>query len=84
MHVCTVGDRCLIGMAATGMDGGVLEPGVILAAGSLVPTGKTLEGGHLWVGSPAKRKRPLTENELAFLDYSAEHYARLKERQKGG
>ena len=84
LHACTVGDRCLIGMAATVMDGAVLEAGVILAAGSLVPTGKNLDGGYLWVGSPAKRKRPLTENEQAFLDYSAEHYARLKDRHKGG
>lgn len=79
LHACRVGDYCLIGMAATVMDGAVLEPKVILAAGSLVPGGKTLEGGYLWVGSPAKKSRPLTEKELAYLEYSAKHYARLKD-----
>ncbi len=82
VHACTVGDYCLIGMGSTIMDGAVLEPKVMLAAGSLVPGGKTLEGGYLWVGSPAKKQRPLTERELRFLEYSANHYAKLKDRYK--
>lgn len=82
LHACTVGDYCLVGMAATVMDGAVLEPRVMLGAGSLVPPGKRLEGGHLWVGSPAKRARPLTERELDYLEYSAEHYVRLMRRHR--
>ncbi len=77
LHACRIGDYCLIGMAATVMDGAVLEPRTILGAGSLVPGGKTLEGGYLWMGSPARRMRPLNERELAQLEYSALHYARL-------
>ena len=80
LHGCEVRDYCLIGMASTVMDGAILETRVILGAGSLVPSGKVLEGGHLWVGSPAKKVRPLTERELASLDYSAKHYARLKDK----
>ncbi|MGQ0656936.1 MAG: gamma carbonic anhydrase family protein [Chromatiales bacterium] len=80
LHACTIGDLCLIGMAATVMDGAVLHPSVMLGAGSLVPPGKELESGYLWVGMPAKRVRPLTELELEMLDYSAAHYARLKDR----
>lgn len=37
LHGCEVGDQCLIGMCAVVMDGAVVEPQVILAAGSLVP-----------------------------------------------
>ncbi len=84
LHACRVEDYCLIGMAATVMDGAVLEPRLILAAGSLVPGEKTLEGGYLWVGSPARKSRPLTEGELAYLEYSARHYAQLKDRYKVG
>ncbi|MCP3663484.1 MAG: gamma carbonic anhydrase family protein [Gammaproteobacteria bacterium] len=77
LHGCEIGDNCLIGMGAVVMDGTVLEPRVMLAAGSLVPGGKRLEGGYLWRGSPARKVRPLTEQEQAFLDYSEENYVRL-------
>lgn len=82
LHACTVGDYCLIGMAATVMDGAVLQPKVMLGAGSLVAPGKELEGGYLWVGVPAKKVRPLTAREFEMLEYSAAHYARLKDRHR--
>jgi carbonic anhydrase/acetyltransferase-like protein (isoleucine patch superfamily) len=78
LHACTIGDLCLIGMASTIMDGAVLEPKVMLGAGSLVPGGKQLEGGYLYVGTPAKQVRPLTEEELESLAYSADHYVQVK------
>lgn len=80
LHGCTVEDGCLVGMAATIMDHAVLRSGVLLAAGSLVTPGQELEGGYLWVGSPAKRARPLKDSELAFLTYSPAHYVELKNR----
>lgn len=82
LHGCTIGNRCLVGMASTVLDGAVLEEGVFLGAGSLVPPGKTLEGGFLWVGSPVKKARPLSEAEQAWLDYSAQHYVRLKDKYR--
>lgn len=78
LHACTVGDLCLIGMASTIMDGAVLEPKVMLGAGSLVPGGKRLESGYLYMGTPAKRVRALTDDELESLAYSADHYVQLK------
>jgi carbonic anhydrase/acetyltransferase-like protein (isoleucine patch superfamily) len=83
LHGCRVGDYCLIGMAATVMDGAVLEDRVMLAAGSLVPSGKVLEGGFLWMGSPARKGRPLRERELANLEYSAAHYMKLANKHRG-
>ena len=80
LHGCTVEDRCLIGMAATVMDGAVVRSGAIVGAGSLVPPGRELDGGYLWVGSPARKVRPLREQESAFLEYSAAHYTELKNR----
>ncbi len=79
LHACTVGNQCLIGMSATVMDGAVLGDNVIIGAGSLVPPGKQLESGYLYVGSPVKRVRELNEKELAFLKYSANHYSVLKD-----
>ena len=80
LHGCTVEDRCLIGMAATVMDGAVLRSGVLLGAGSLVTPGQELEGGFVWMGSPARRMRPLRDTEQAFLEYSASHYVEVKNR----
>lgn len=80
LHGCTVGDYCLIGMGATVMDGAVLEPKVLLGAGSLVPPGKTLTAGHLWLGTPARKVRALTQKELDWLTYSAKHYIELKNK----
>jgi len=83
LHACTVGNACLVGMGSTVLDGAVLQERVVLGAGSLVSPGKVLDGGYLWLGSPARRIRELTENELAFLDYSAKHYVELKNRHMG-
>jgi len=84
LHGCTIEDGCLIGMAATVMDGAIVRSGAIVGAGSLVPPGRDLEGGHLWVGSPARKVRPLREQEKAFITYSAAHYVELKNRHLAG
>lgn len=78
VHACTVGDYCLIGMGAIILDGAVIEDYVILGAGSLVPSGKKLESGYLYVGSPARQIRPLKDSEREFLQYSYQHYIELK------
>jgi carbonic anhydrase/acetyltransferase-like protein (isoleucine patch superfamily) len=82
LHGCRIGDGCLIGMTATVMDGAVVGPRSIVGAGCLVPGGKVLEGGFLYVGSPARQARALTESELESLKYAAQHYARLKEQHR--
>ena len=78
LHGCTIGNECLVGMGSIVMDDAVLEERVMLGAGSLVPPGKRLESGWLYVGRPVAALRRLSEAEMAFLRYSAEHYVRLK------
>ncbi|MDD5461423.1 MAG: gamma carbonic anhydrase family protein [Methylococcales bacterium] len=80
VHACTVGDYCLIGIGAIIMDDAVLEDYVMLGAGALVTPGKKLESGYLYMGSPAKQARPLTETEKEFLEYSAQQYIQLKNK----
>lgn len=80
LHGCRIGNECLIGMGSVVMDGAVVEDRVVLGAGSIVPPGRTLTSGHLWVGSPARKIRPLTQEELAFFKYSAQNYVELKNR----
>jgi carbonic anhydrase/acetyltransferase-like protein (isoleucine patch superfamily) len=79
LHGCVLGNRILVGMGAIVMDNAVVEDDVIIGGGSLVPPNKRLESGYLYVGSPAKQARPLTEQELAFLKISADNYVQLKD-----
>ena len=82
LHGCTIGNRVLVGMGAILLDGVIVEDDVMIGAGSLVPPGKRLESGWLYVGSPVKPVRRLTEEELAYFRYSAEHYMRLSARHQ--
>ncbi|MFO7530708.1 MAG: gamma carbonic anhydrase family protein [Marinobacter sp.] len=79
LHGCTIGSRVLVGMGCIIMDGAVVENEVIVAAGCLVPPGKTLASGYLYVGSPAKQARPLTDKEKTFFKYTAANYVKLKD-----
>lgn len=78
LHGCTIGSRVLIGMQAMVMDGAIIEDDVVLGAGSLVPPGKTLKSGYLYVGRPAKAARELTEKEMSYFSYTAGNYVKLK------
>jgi carbonic anhydrase/acetyltransferase-like protein (isoleucine patch superfamily) len=80
LHGCRIGDRVLVGMGAIVLDGAVVEDEVIIGAGSLVPPGKTLESGYLYVGSPVKQARALSDKERAFFAYSAANYVKLKDQ----
>ncbi len=65
-------------MGSIVMDKAVVQKHVLLAAGSLVPEGKVLESGYLYVGRPAKKVRALTPDELTHFLYSANHYVSVK------
>lgn len=78
LHGCEIHDRVLVGMGAIVLDAVVIESEVMIGAGSLVPPGKRLESGYLYVGSPVKQARPLSETERAFLQKSANNYVQNK------
>lgn len=77
LHGCQIGHASIIGMGCLVMDKAFIEPEVLLGAGSLVPEGKTLASGNLYLGRPAKLVRQLTGDEIAYLYYSAQNYVRL-------
>ncbi|MCG7862806.1 MAG: gamma carbonic anhydrase family protein [Candidatus Thiodiazotropha endolucinida] len=82
LHGCEVADNCFIGMGSIILDGAVIESLTMLGAGSLVPQGKRLEGGYLWLGQPARRVRPLSDREKEIMLYNAEHYIKLAQRHR--
>jgi carbonic anhydrase/acetyltransferase-like protein (isoleucine patch superfamily) len=84
LHGCTIGNECLIGMGSIIMDDAVIPDHVMIGAGSLISPGKVLESGMLYIGRPAKLVRALTEEEVAYLRYSAEHYMQLKDNYLNG
>jgi carbonic anhydrase/acetyltransferase-like protein (isoleucine patch superfamily) len=77
LHGCTVGHRVLVGMGAILMDGVEVGDECIIGAGALLTPGTKVPPSSLVVGSPGKVKRPITEEERAFLRKSAEGYVHL-------
>lgn len=83
LHACTIGDRVLVGMGAIVMDKAEVGSDVIIGAGALVPPGKKLDAGYLYVGNPVRRLRPLSDTEKEQLVYSAELYVELTPLHRG-
>jgi carbonic anhydrase/acetyltransferase-like protein (isoleucine patch superfamily) len=80
LHGCTVDDRCLVGMGAILMDGVHVGKECLIGAGSLLTPNTIVPPRSLVLGSPARVKRELTDEELAFLDRSWRNYTELKLR----
>jgi len=83
VHGCTLEDRAFVGMAATVMDGAVIESTGMLAAGGLLPPGRRIAAGELWAGTPARRVRDLRPAEIVehaeqnrlYIELAAEYRA---------
>jgi len=78
LHGCTIEDACLIGMSATILDGAVIGKESIVGASSLVTKNKIFPPRSLIMGSPAKRIRELTDEEVEELYASAARYVEFK------
>ncbi|PAU95188.1 gamma carbonic anhydrase family protein [Aliifodinibius salipaludis] len=76
IHGCTIHDRALIGIHATVLDKAIIESDVIIAAGSLVPPGKRLESGYMYMGTPAEKKRELTDDEIKSIQEHSDNYVK--------
>ena len=74
LHGCTVRDRVLIGMGAIIMDGAVIGEDCVVGAGALVTERMIVPPKSLILGSPAKVKRVVTDEELTWIRESAQNY----------
>ena len=74
LHGCTIGDESLIGIGAVVLNGAQIGKNCLVGAGALVTEGKVFADHSLIVGSPGKVVRQLSEEEVARLLHSAEHY----------
>lgn len=77
VHGCTIGNNVLVGMGAIVMNHAVVGDNCIIGAGALVTEGKRIPAGSLAIGSPARVKRMLTEDEIAALANDAQAYVAI-------
>ena len=74
LHSCTIGDETLIGMGAIVLNGAKIGKNCLIGAGALVTQNTVIPDGSMVIGSPAKVKRPLTEEEMASIRQSPADY----------
>ncbi|WP_129717045.1 gamma carbonic anhydrase family protein [Pedobacter sp. SYP-B3415] len=74
VHGCIINDHVLIGMGAIVMDHAVVEPFVIIAAGSVVLENSRCESGFLYAGTPARKVKPITDEQRALLERLPDNY----------
>lgn len=79
LHGCTIGNGAFIGMQALVMDRAVVGEEALVGARALVTEGTVIPPRTLWLGSPARCKRDLTEEELERIRRSAANYIRYAE-----
>ena len=83
LHSCSIGENTLIGMGAVILDGASIGKDCMVAAGSLVTPGTVIPDGSMAMGSPAKVRRALTEEEIKGIRHNAEEYISLKNIYRG-
>jgi gamma-carbonic anhydrase len=77
IHACVIEDDCLIGMGSILLDGCRIGAGSLIGAGALVTPGTVVPPRSMVVGSPARVKRPLTDEETTWIGFSSHHYVEL-------
>lgn len=79
LHGCYVETGCLIGIGAIIMDGARIGKNSLVAAGSLVTPNTKIPERSLVMGSPAKVKRELSDDEVKDLERFWKNYVSLSE-----
>lgn len=74
VHGCTLMNNVLIGMGAIVMDHAVVEPFSIVAAGAVVTENTVIESGYIYAGSPAKKLKPISEEQRKLLEELSGRY----------
>lgn len=77
IHGCTLMDHAFVGLGAIVMDGCVVEPDGMVAAGALLTPGKRVGARELWAGRPARLLRTLSDEEVARNRAGAAGYVAL-------
>lgn len=74
VHGCVLHNHILVGMGAIVMDHAVVEDYVIIAAGAVVLENTHCESGFIYAGVPARKIKPITDEQRAMLDQLPHNY----------
>ena len=79
LHGCKLGDKCLVGINSTIMDGAVIGNNCIVAGHSIVTEGSSFPDNSIIAGSPAKLLKSRNSSEAnkmnaAFYVLNAKNY----------
>jgi carbonic anhydrase/acetyltransferase-like protein (isoleucine patch superfamily) len=74
VHGCTLKNHVLIGMGAIVMDHAEVQEFVIIAAGAVVLENTVCESGYLYAGMPAKKIKPITDEQRELLKKLPHNY----------
>lgn len=74
VHGCILKDHILIGMGAIIMDNAVVQDYCIIAAGAVVLENTVCETGYIYAGTPAKKIKPITEEQRLMLQKLPHNY----------
>ncbi|MEP6925576.1 MAG: gamma carbonic anhydrase family protein [Pyrinomonadaceae bacterium] len=77
LHGCYVESNCLIGIGAILLDGVRIGANSLVAAGSLVTPNTQIPPRSMVMGSPAKVRRELSDEEIENLKYFSKNYVEL-------
>ena len=83
LHSCTIGKNSLIGMGAVLLDNVKVGDNCFVAAGSLLTPGTVIPDGSMVMGSPAKVRRELTDEEIAGIAHNSDEYIALNNIYRG-
>ena len=75
MHACEVEDEAIIGMGSIVGKGTIVRKGGVVAAGAVTAPGTVVEAGTIWSGNPARRSRPLSEENARMFSIGVDVYA---------
>jgi gamma-carbonic anhydrase len=82
LHGCTVEDDCLIGMGAIVLNKAVVGKGSVVGAGALVTQNMVIPPYSMVIGSPAKVRRELTDEERRHNAVFGPKYTRVAENYR--
>lgn len=84
LHGCRVGKNAMIGMNAVIMDNACIGAEAIVAAQAVVKADMQVPARHLCAGVPARVKRELTNQEIAWKSRGTQAYQQLTLRYRAG
>ena len=84
LHCKEIGDDVLIGTGSKILDDAIVQSGSLVASGAVVTPGTVVESGWVYAGVPAKKLRPIKDEELAYIAKLSVRYLDLAKHHLAG